>query len=360
MKRAITTIILCLQALLMAAQIPASSDLISYSGRIQSRDWGVSFDWSGVTVHVKFKGSQLRMNCSDTGCDYFNVWIDKTPGPLEDTVLEVKGDNTDLRICSGLKKGEHDVYLQKRTEGEQGCVTIESFYTDGQILRAANTRKRRIEFIGDSYTCGYGTEGMNREQPFRAREENCNRTYAAILGRYFDAEINLVCHSGRGISRNYDDGDADNTMVARYDRTFDENPDVKWSARLAGYNPDIVVIYLGTNDFSTGKQPTMERWCSDYAKLIGKVRTNYGNDVPILCVASRASEMMGSYVAEAVRRCGDDNVSWTAIQQSVHNDTTELGSSWHPNYTGQRKVAFCIAPYISTLTNWSLPFKALE
>ncbi|MCQ2176731.1 MAG: GDSL-type esterase/lipase family protein [Bacteroidales bacterium] len=358
MKKTLIAVLLFIQTLLLVAQTPASSDLISYSGRVLLQDGKAGFDWSGVVVHVKFKGSSLSMKCSDTGCDYFNVWVDKTPGLVQDSVLEVRGTDNELSICSGLKKAEHDVFLQKRTEGEQGRITIESFTTDGILLKAGGAKARSIEFIGDSYTCGYGTEGEDRNEPFRASEENCNLTYAAILGRFFDADVRLVCHSGRGVSRNYDDADPENTMVVRYSRMFDEDPDSRWSARKDGYRPDAVVIYLGTNDFSVGKQPSLDKWCSDYSKLLGLVRDNYGENVPVLCVSSKLTD--GYYVREAVHRSGYKNVHWTSIQQDVHNDTTELGSSWHPNYEGHRKVACCMAPYISTITGWDMPVKPLE
>lgn len=358
MKRLALILLSGFQALLLAAQIPASSDMIFYSGRVLAQDGTVSFDWSGVTVHVKFKGTSLSMKCSDTGCDYLNVWVDKVPGVRQDSVLEATGEGIELVICSGLENTEHDVYLQKRTEGEQGRITIESFTTDGTLLKTKGDKQRRIEFIGDSYTCGYGTEGSSRNEPFRASEENSNLTYAAILGRFFDAEIRLVSHSGRGVSRNYDDADPGNTMVERYSRMFDECPDIEWSARKEKYCPDIVVVYLGTNDFSVGKQPSLDKWCADYSQLLGLVRANYGDDVPVLCVSSRYTD--GYYVQEAVRRSSMKNVHWTSIQQDVHNDTTELGSSWHPNYEGHRKVACCLAPYISTLTEWDMPFKPFE
>lgn len=359
MKKQLFSILALLAGICTFAQTPASSSLISYTGRIQKDGESVSFDWSGTMVHVVFNGTSLSMNCSDTKCNYFNVWTDRTPGVREDKVVRTEGECCVI-LCSGLKKGTHEVYLQKRSEGEQGVVTISSFVTDGTILKAKDSHKRHIEFIGDSYTCGYGTEGADRDQPFRCREENCNLAYAAIIGRFFDASINLVSHSGKGIVRNYNDEGQGSTMVTKYGRVFDTDGGPAWSPDMADYRPDIVVIYLGTNDFSTGKQPQLNAWCGEYAKLLRQVRSFYGDKVPVLCVASRADELLGSYVEEAVRRSGVAGVEWTSIQNAAHNDTSELGSSWHPNYEGHRKVASCMIPYISTLTGWDMPFKAVE
>ncbi len=343
----------------VSAQTPADNAYIVYDGRTAVSDDGVSFDWSGVTVRVRFKGTKLVMNCADSGCDYLNCWIDREPSAVEDRVLKVSSD-TAIVLVSALKKGVHEVILQKRTEGEQGCLTVKSFETDGEILPAGGRKSRRIECIGDSYTCGYGVEASGRAEPFRAEEENCNKAYGYILGRFFDADVTLVSHSGRGIVRNYDDhGSFADTMTSRYSQVFDEAGTQEWDASRSS-TPDIVIIYLGTNDFSRGKQPSLQSWCEKYGLLLRKVRGNYGDDVPVLCVASKANELMGDYVKAAVERSGIRNVSWTAIQASAHDNEGDLGAAWHPNYQGQRKVAACMAPYVSTLTGWEFPVKPIE
>lgn len=361
MKRILTLFLLLSCLSLTAATIPGSDSKVTYMGRTLVEGSAVSFDWSGTTLRIKFSGTSLKMFCTQDGADWFNVWIDRTPVAKEDSKFKTEAGEQTVTLCSGLKKGVHTVTVQKRTEGEQGCITVTGFETDGTFLSPDEPNLRHIEFIGDSYTCGYGTESAGREDPFRPEEENCNLTYAAIIGRYFDADITLVSHSGRGIIRNYGDYDPSDTMTKKYSQVFDQHrQDIEWDASECEFTPDIVVIYLGTNDFSTGKQPSIESWCSNYRTLIGEVRRNYGEFVPILCVASKASPMMHQYVQTAAETCGYGNVHWTSIQQDAHNDVSDLGASWHPNYAGHRKVASCMIPYIATLTGWDMPFKAVE
>ena len=361
MKRIIAILTLVSLAIAAAAQttVPATDACITYTGRVVAAGDCVSFDWSGTTFRVAFQGTSLTMNCSDVRHDWFNVWIDKEPVPMYDKVFDVQGDTT-VVIVPKIKKGNHEVVVQKRTEGEQGCLTIRSFTTDGRFISAAAPRERHIEFVGDSYTCGYGTEGADRDQPFRAEEENCNLAYDHIIARFFECDVNLVSHSGMGIVRNYADNLPGDSMVKRYSQAFDMDPDTPWTSDMAAYRPDIVVIYLGTNDFSEGKQPKIGVWCENYSALIAKIRANYGPVVPILCVASNADEVLEDYVRTAVSRCGQPNVCWTSVQSGAHNLDSDLGSSWHPNYQGQRKVAACMIPYISTLTGWEMPLKPIE
>ena len=334
----------------------ADSPEITYIGRVLRDSGAVRTDWSGTSAIVRFEGKTLLLSYEDTGTDFVNVWVDKEPEAEADAVLKLEGAAT-VELASFKKKGEHTVFIQKRTEGECGCITFKSFSTDGVLLPARPMKERVIEVIGDSYTCGYGVEAPDRSSPAISGEENCNKSYSGILGRFFDADVVRVAHSGRGIIRNYGDGDPGGEMPSRYKGTFDCQEGPLWEP---SYTPSIVVIYLGTNDFSVGKQPGLNYWCRAYKELLSQVRSNYGPDVPILCVASNADPLLADYVKAAVERADLPNVSWTAIFPQGHNITSDLGAAWHPNYQGMRKVASLMVPYISTITQWPLPVKPVE
>lgn len=339
---------------------PANDSRIEYTGRTSVTEEGVSYDWSGTYFRVRFNGPSISMKCSDSGADWFNVWIDREMGPSEDSRFIVEGKDTIIVLAQGLGKGEHEVIVQKRTEGEQGRFTVQSFITSGEILQASGRKERHIEFIGDSYTCGYGTESLSANDHFEARTENCNLTYAAITARFFNADFNLVSHSGQGVARNYDDFRPGYNMPDRYSQTFDMDENVKWNSADAPWTPDVVVIYLCTNDFSTGRQPRESAFAHRYGELLGKIKANYGDDIPVLCLASNADEFTIDYVRNACKLSGFKNLHWLGLTDGVHNTDSDLGASWHPNYQGQRKVASCVIPYISTLAGWEMEEKAIR
>ena len=342
-----------------AETIKGSDGKLSYIGRTEESENGsVSFDWSATTVRVAFKGKNLKIKCSDTHKDYFNVWIDKEQGPRADFVVTVNSADTVLTLLTTKKTARHTVILQKRTEAEQGTFTLHELTTDGTFLEAPAPKARLIEFVGDSYTCGYGVEALHRGDPFLPAEENPSQTYADVLGRLFGAETVHISHSGRGIVRNYGDFNQHENMIKLYAQTFDQYKEDAWTPT---YRPDLVVIYLGTNDFSTDKQPNLWAWCNNYRLLLQKIREFHGPDVPILCMASPCDEQMDDYVAEAVRRSGVDGVYFAPILSNCYKlDDTDLGAAWHPNYNGHRKVASAVAPYVSTVTGWELPEKFYE
>ena len=112
-------------------ETPASDLRIEYTGRTLVEGNDVSYDWSGVYFRVRFNGPYLAMKCSDTKKCWFNLWTDKEMTPKADRTFMVGAKDTLVVLAEGLGKGEHEIILQKRTEG-------------ASLVCAGNTRQRTI------------------------------------------------------------------------------------------------------------------------------------------------------------------------------------------------------------------------
>ena len=362
MKRILILMLLLAAALSLAARerVPAADSRITFVGRtLESAGGAVSFDWSAVYARISFTGGYLALEAGDTGKDYFNVWIDREPTAEPDRVVVIDRDTTLVLFqVRERKPQQHRIVIQKRTEAEQGRATFRAFEAEGTFLQAEGLRDRVIEFIGDSYTCGYGSENSVREDPYRPQDENPSKTYADILGRYFGADVLHISHSGQGIDRNYDDYGRGWHMPQRYLQTFDLAKEPAWE--FAGQKPSITVIYLGTNDFSTNRQPVFSVFRARYIQLLQAVKEHYGEGHPILCVAPMHSPDHHDYIRRVVESCGLPNVFYAGLPGQVHNEESDLGASWHPNYTGHLKKAYNLIPVVSTLTGWPMENKPVE
>ena len=182
--------------------------------------------------------------------------------------------------------------------------------------------------------------------------ENCNLSFAAIISRYFDAEYTFIAHSGQGAVRNYGDSlrVSKVRMQERMLRTFDMDT-VLWKP---SYCPDLVIVNLGTNDFGVPPFPGRDEFVDGYCNLLSQVRELYG-DIPIICVCPPTTgRPLVDYLESAVEKMADSNVHFIALTRGLYNDTTDLGSVWHPNYSGQRKMAMGLIPFVSTVTGWEL------
>lgn len=345
--------------------VKGSDGRITYIGRVLESDGSVSFDWTGVYVKVRFQGNNLSLNVSDSHKNYFNVWLDKDMSELPDKVISTFGNDSTIVLFSPEEirslrgkdkkalKSPHQVILQKRTEGSQGKTTVKGFSTDGVFLQADKPSGRVIEFIGDSYTCGYGTEASNTER-FSPETENQNLTYACMTARYFGAEQIVLAHSGMGISRNYNGKNTDDNMVSRYLRAFDSEEEPLWDAGKASLKPAMSVIYLGTNDFSTGMQPAQRVFVKNYILLLKEIKDNYGEDHPILCIAPKHDPLQETYIRSAIESSGLSGIHFLALSNSVHNSVSDMGADGHPNGSGHRKIAYSVIPVVSTIMGWEM------
>ena len=336
--------------------VPASDGRITYVGRTLVEDGRVSFDWTGTYFRVKIKGNMLSMKVSDTKKNYYNVWVDAPMNEKPSEVITVTGKDTTIVICSlpkGKKAATHAITVQKRTEGEQGKTTISEFTCDGEFLQAEEPKDRIIEYVGDSYTCGYGTEASNKER-FSPQTENQNLTYACKVARYFGADQVVIAHSGMGIVRNYNGNLTGDDMVRRYLQTFDQEKEPKWNAGESAIKPDITVVYLCTNDFSTGMQPSQRRFKQNYITLLKEIKTNYGEDYPILMMVPKHDKMMYEYIYSVLNDCGMKNVHILQLGPDIHDNDGDMGADGHPNGFGHTKIAYSLIPYISTITGWEI------
>ena len=334
--------------------IPASNQAFRFVGRFDfSNPQEVRYDWSGVYIQFSLKSTECAIRMSDTGHNYYNVFVDEQPSKT----IEVKSDTT-IVIAKGMGNQIHKIRIYKRTEGNQGIGTFKGIVIseNGEMLLWKAVPTRKIEFIGNSITCGYGTEGLSKSERWKPSTENNYLSYASIMARAFNADYHITAHSGEGAVRNYgfkEKVSPTGTMPRRFNRVFDEKEQPLWD--FTKWKPDMVVINLGTNDFSTQPFPDKDVFIAGYKKLIDEVRKQYG-DLPVFCVVGpMTDEPCYSYVKEMVEefRSGSrKNVYFVGIPTYLMIPEKDLGSDTHPNYSGAKKMAVHVLPVISSILGW--------
>lgn len=334
--------------------IDADNSNIQYIGRFDfSNPKKVVFDWAGVCICAKFTGTSCSLRLYDSTDEYAITIDDHAPKLLTPHTSSV------YRVATGLEDSiPHTIMIQKRTEPLVGRGVFMGFILDkGAMLLPPDKRPdRRIEFIGNSITSGFGVMGDSPNCHFSPQTENATMSYASIAARALRADYSLISFSGRGVVRNY--GDKNKTSVdpmpALYDRICYFDTTLKWD--FSKWIPQAVVINLGTNDFSTQPYPDKEVFEAAYDKLIDHVRLLY-TDVAIFCVTGpMIGEPCTSYVREVVKeqqqREGRDKdiyfieIPWRDLSED------DWGCDMHPNVFGADKMANVVVPMIKLMMNW--------
>ncbi len=328
---------------------------IQYMGRFDfTNPKKVAFDWAGVSVKARFEGSSCSLRLADHKNEYAVIVDNRAP-----RLLITDSVTTLYKVASELSDSiPHTIMVQKRTEPLVGKGEFMGFVLDrGRKLLPPDKRPdRRIEFIGNSITSGYGVEGDSAGCRFSPQTENACMSYASITARAFNAEYFLISYSGRGVVRNYGDSNrtSPNPMPALYDRTCFFDSALKWN--FSRWIPQAVVLNLGTNDFSTQPYPDSVVFQRAYAQLIERVRSLYPG-VTMFCLSGpMIGEPCTGYIKKVVEEQKKmmgryQDVFFIEINRSMMTDA-DWGCDRHPNVLGMEKMAEIIIPAMRLRMNW--------
>lgn len=335
--------------------VKPSNENIQYVGRISfSNPDAPAFTYPGVQINARFEGTSLKMKAKPMS-GYFMVQIDRSQ-PYK-VGFNAPKDSV-VTLATALRDEAHDVRITYVIEGYRRMPEFWGFGLDEgcRLLPPPHQPARRIEFIGDSMTCGYGVETDNAEEGFSDETENYYYTYAARTARALNAQHLVVARSGIGIYRNYDapkTGSAD-CMPRVYGQTLLGVDSVKWD--FSSYVPDVVCINLGTNDVSTDPyDKTMLE--NAYRDFYYTLRVKYPDAKLVflsgsMLVGSRLEHVQ--YALDAVvrqaRLKGDTNVH--RFDMNCQTGDLGYGANWHPSMWQQEKMAGELTAYLRGLMKW--------
>jgi len=308
---------------------------------------GVRQAWSGAGFVARFEGTGLAFDQDGPAVEYTLV----VDGVVQPKVVTTAGRTTTMAV-SGLSPGEHSVEVRRRGEASFGTTTLYAVEaSDGSLLSAPAEPSRLIEIVGDSITCGYGNEGPDVSCSFSSETENHYMTYGAILARAFGAELSAVAWSGRGVVSNYG-GEAGPTLPDLYERAIPADDSSVWGFRA---QPALVIINLGTNDYSTENDPATEHFVAGYESLLTTIRARYP-EAMILCTVGpllsgtdlviARSNIAAAVMARAA--AGDDRVH--SVEMNTQNDSP--GCDWHPSIATHTAMADELSPVVQQLLGW--------
>ncbi len=268
--------------------------------------------------------------------------------------------------------------LQAMSDDGNSYVHIHALRHDGSFY-PVQEKALRLEFVGDSVTSGEGLFGAKQEEDWIPMFFSALRDYAYLTAKALDAEYRVFSQSGWGVHNAWDN----NTRgaVPKHYREICSLMPGPENERLGGnaphdfgsWQPDCVIVNLGTNDASAFDQPewvderTGERHKmhknpdGSYCEAdIGAFRDAVGRFLQTLRECNPKAHIVWCYgmlglalqmpICEAIAaytaRTGDRDVSYVQLPGT---DDSNVGSRQHPGVLWHQQAAEVLSKYIRQL-----------
>ncbi|MGF1922616.1 MAG: SGNH/GDSL hydrolase family protein [Bacteroidia bacterium] len=356
MKTLIKTILFLLAATPSFAKLKtnfysADNPRIQYIGRVDFSNPIKPKMWaSGAYVVVKFNGTSCEVDINDeviygTVHNYIEVKIDDEPSYR----IQLKNKENKITLAKNLPKGNHTVIICKNTEFENGYVEIVGFRCEN-LLNPPKLQKRKMEFIGDSITCGFGAD----ERAVKCSDKNTQwydqhnayQAYGPITARSLNAQYHLSSVSGIGLIHSCCDKKI--LMPQVFDKINMAKNEIKWD--FSQYQPDVVTVCLGQND---GVQDSA-KFCDAYVKFAQTLRSYYPKAKLVFLSSPMADQTLKnalekyiSSVRTALEMQGEKNIGAYFFKRQ-----STSGCSSHPSLLEQKEIASELTAYLKKTMKW--------
>ena len=310
-------------------------------------DTAYRYAWPSVYFETAFEGNQLELKFDDDKSNYRLIVDNQAP-----LLIEKPGLRT--YPVAGLKPGKHRVRLEKISETQDQTGQFSGFYAplDAKPI-ALKPRPTQIEFIGDSYTVGYGNRSASREcNPLELfNNTDTQLAFGPQVAKHFNADYQINAYSGQGVVRNYNGVLPETNLIKRYTFTLHDY-DAKYTDKT--WQPQVIVVGLGTNDFSTPLQPN-ERWQtratlqSDFiASYVAFVKSLHANNPRAHLILMTSDQMQGelvrqvNQVASQLRAAGMVKLDIIEFKNLGYS-----GCHWHPSLKDDRTLSKLLIKHLN-------------
>jgi lysophospholipase L1-like esterase len=323
---------------------------------------GFEFQFTGTKVEAELVSSAEHIG-DINGQGWVAVFINDGNEPVKRFAIDkIKGWYT---LFETKKSGSYKVKVLKLTEAQTGRAGVTRLRIEGNLHNEqVEPKQHKIEFIGDSITCGYGNEAEKIEDSFRTYQENGWDAFAAKTARKLNSDFNCISSSGIGIYSSYTDVDKINDsllmpMIYNYtDKLYEQSTGkssyTEWD--FTKYSPDLIVINLGTNDgsyvrFDEGRKKIFKKLYVDFLK---QIREKNGVNPKILCTLGSIDTYLFDEIVAAVEeyKLQTGDVKIDTMNFDIQIEADGIGGDWHPSTATHEKMSNKLYNKITEYMTW--------
>lgn len=237
--------------------LPGEIKELRVLGRTTEERTPLALFWTGSGIECYYEGTELWCEFeSDYSC--YEQWIAVfVNGALLSRQMLQKGKQQICLFRNMQTAKINHVKVVKEVQAmpgdEDAYLAIHAMYGDGRFCPMPDP-ECRIEFIGDSITSGEGSYGSTAEQDWISMWFSTTQTFPHYVAECLNAEYRVVSQSGYGVYCAYDNN-LNHVIPLYYEQVCgvlsgerNEALGVKEKYDFSSWQPDYIVINLGTND----------------------------------------------------------------------------------------------------------------
>jgi len=355
---------------------------IKTNGRTVSYNSSLALFWTGSGMEFILKASEVWIEVESDYQEY-ESWISILVNDVRvSRCMLQKGKQWFCVFRSMNPEIAKKIEIRKDTQAmasdSNHFVMLHSIKTDG-IFLSPKQYDRKIEFIGDSITSGEGIIGSKEETDWISMWFDSVDNYTALTAKSLNAEYRVLSQSGWGVYCGWDNT-VKNNIPGLYDMTcgaccgtHEVIQEAKKQNDFTGWQPDVVVINLGTNDTSAfSNEGWTDEWNGTYHKLrknddgsfhqddlnlvsnaivqfLAKLR-EYNPDANLVWAYGILGTDLEPCILEAIHSYCDRNSDKKVFYCRLPVMTEETtGARWHPGKKAHELAAETLAEFIRRL-----------
>lgn len=326
------------------------------SGRVVWQNRALFLSHAASYVEFIFTGRYLEAEfASEGGGEDFQAWIGVFVNGAETKRIALQAGAVRYPLWESENQEKVTIRLVKMSENQYAYASVQKFIMDEEAtMQNTQGKQKRIQFIGDSITCGFGNEG-NPGDPFTTGTENPLKAYAVLTAEKLEAEATLLSWSGIGIISSYVDPEVEVPNTGVLVPVIYPYVDYSLQCRMGWEKQEfdassddcnMIVINLGTNDssYTRNHEDRKAAFKAAYAKFLHYLCDRY--NVPVLCTAGSMNSLLNVEImsaAEAVAATGKKVYYMEFLPQ---DETDGEGAVGHPSLKRHEKMAEQLSAWI--------------
>lgn len=344
-----------------AQKIETKKPYFTYSGRVEHLNGNnVILIGSASSISFNFKGNSCAISLQSVDLvEHHNYVSLELDGNYIGRLKVEKGELKSYSITVSKKKKTHHLSIYKSTEASNGGVLFSG--TTAHLTKISTENKKKIEFIGNSITCGYGND--TAAIPCGTGEwfdqHNAYLAYGPVLSRRLNTDFLLSSVSGIGMYRNWNDEHIDEAIMPEvYENLYLNRTNSK--PYDFSFQPDLVSICLGTNDLSDGdgnkaRLPFNEdKFVSNYIDFIKTVYNHSPKTRIVLLNSPMVSGAKNTTLIKCLNKviqAFENDKQHKTIALFEYKPMTPHGCNSHPDIEDHKLMADQLTPFLKNLLN---------